>query len=212
MNPFSFFDALPVAERLFVRGRAWTAPLAEMARYAPEEGKIADVGCGHGVLSAMLIADHPHRDVLGVDPDPRKIAWATASVGRAPNARFQIGSAQALPSKTFDAIVVADVTYLFPTAEWPAFFTDCRRALVPGGRLLLKEAEDDGGWRAFKCLAQEQLMVHLLRRTRSSGALILESREFTRSLLETCGFRVGQVVSMSHGYTTPHVLFVADSV
>lgn len=212
MSALSVFDPLPWAERLFVRGRAFTAPLEELARRAPAEGRIADVGCGHGVLSALLCFEHPRREVLGLDPDPRKIDWAQRSVGRLPNARFVLGTSTDLAPRAFEAIVVADVLYLLPPAQWPAFFADCRRALVPGGQLLLKEVEDDGGWKAKKALAQEQLMVRLLRRTQSSGALILEPREFTRRLLEQGGFHVGEVVSMSQGYTTPHVLFVADSV
>jgi cyclopropane fatty-acyl-phospholipid synthase-like methyltransferase len=208
----ALFQPLPLRERLFVRGRLFTAPLEELTRRAPPTGRIADIGCGHGLLSALLIHDHPGRQVLGVDPDPRKIDWARSSVGRHPNARFELGSSQTLPSAAFEAIVVADVLYLLPSSQWPAFFADCRRALVPGGKLVLKETENDGSWRYFKCLAQEQLMVRALRRTRSSGALQLMPRAFTVSLLEKAGFDVRSVETMSHGYTTPHVLFAADCV
>lgn len=208
----SLFDPLPLKERLFVRGRLFTAPLQELARRAPEAGRIADLGCGHGLLSALLVWDHPRRHVLGVDPDPRKIDWARASVGSHANARFEVGSSRTLESGAFDAIVVADVLYLLPPDEWPAFFADCRRALVPGGKLLLKETEDDGTWRTLKCLAQEQLMVRILRRTRSSGSIQLMPRTFTVSLLEKNGFDVREVVTMSHGYTTPHVLLAASCV
>ncbi len=211
MNPFALFEPLALSERLFVRGRNFTAPLEQVARRAPEEGRIADIGCGHGLLSAWLVCDHPARQVFGVDPDPRKIQWARASVGQQANARFEVGTSRTLPEKSFEAVVVADVLYLLPPEQWPAFFADCRRALVPGGKLLLKETEDDGSWRYFKCLAQEQLMVRVLRRTRSSGSLRLMPRSFTVSLLEQAGFDVREVVTMSHGYSTPHVLFVCDS-
>jgi len=209
MNALSLFAPLPLAERLFVRGRLFTAPLEELARRAPQAGRIADLGCGHGMLSALLVWDHPQRQVLGVDPDPRKIDWARRSVGTQPNARFEVGTSSTLPAASFEAIVVADVLYLLPPEQWGAFFADCRRALVPGGRLLLKETENDGSWRYFKCLAQEQLMVRVLRRTRSSGSLRLMPRSFTVSLLEKTGFDVREVVTMSHGYSTPHVLFAA---
>ena len=101
-------------------------------------------------------------------------------------------------------MVVADVLYLLPPEQWPAFFADCHQALVPNGVLLLKETEDDHSWRTLKCLAQEQLMVRVLRRTRSSGSIQLLPRGFTVSGLEKNGFRVREVVTMSHGYTTPH--------
>ncbi len=212
MSALDLFSPLPLRERLFVRGRLFTAPLEEVARRAPPEGRIADVGCGHGLMSALLVCDHPKRQLVGVDPDPRKLAWARASVGIHPNARFELGTAANLPAQSFEAIVIADVLYLLPPEHWSAFFADCRRALVPGGRLLLKETEDDGSWRTLKCLAQEQLMVRVLRRTKSSGAIQLMPRHFTVSLLEKNGFRVREVETMSHGYTTPHVLFTADCV
>jgi len=212
MTARSLFDPLPLAERLFVRGRMFSAPLRKVALRAPPEGRIADVGCGHGAMSALLVWNHPKRQVLGVDPDERKIDWARASVGRAPNARFQTGSAGSLPTQGFDALVICDVLYLLPPERWPAFFTECRRALVPGGKLLLKETEDDGSWRAAKCLAQEKLMVRVLRRTRDSGGLQLLPRASTVSALEKTGFRVREVVTMSQGYTTPHVLFDAECV
>lgn len=209
MSALDLFSSLPLRERLFVRGRLATAPLEELARRAPLEGRIADVGCGHGLLTALLAHDHPQRQVLGVDPDPRKIDWARRSAGRAPNARFELGSAASLQADSFEAITVADVLYLLPVAQWPAFFADCRRALVSKGVLLLKETEDDGTWKTLKCLAQEQLMVRVLRRTKSSGGLQLLPRERTMALLRAAGFDVREAVTLSRGYTTPHVLFVA---
>lgn len=211
MSALSLFHPLPLRERLFVRGRHFTAPLEEVARRAPAEGRIADVGCGHGLLSALLVWDHPRRSVVGVDPDPRKIDWARASVGTTANARFEVGTAASLPANSFEAITVADVLYLLRPAQWPAFLGDCRRALVPRGRLLLKETEDDGTWRTWKCLAQEQLMVRVLRRTKGSGGLQLLPRSFTTDLLERAGFEVREVVTLSGGYSTPHVFFCADS-
>ncbi len=210
MSALSLFEPLPLRERLFVRGRMFTAPLAKVCLRAPPRGRIADVGCGHGAMSALLVWNHPDRQVLGVDPDPRKIEWARASVGRAPNASFRTGSAESLPPQSFDALVICDVVYLLPPQQWPAFFADCHRALVRGGKLLLKETEDDGSWRTAKCLAQEKLMVRVLRRTKHSGGLQLLPRSATVSALEKAGFRVREVLTMSQGYTTPHVLFEAE--
>jgi 2-polyprenyl-6-hydroxyphenyl methylase/3-demethylubiquinone-9 3-methyltransferase len=86
----------------------------------------------------------------------------------------------------------------------------CHRLLKKGGRLLLKEAEDDGGWRTRKALLQEQVMVRLLRRTRGSGGLGFSKRETTQALLERTGFSVVETLALSSGSTTPHGLFVAQ--
>ncbi|MFL5321457.1 MAG: class I SAM-dependent methyltransferase [Myxococcaceae bacterium] len=204
------FEALPLTERLFVRARLSSAPLEELARRAPA-GRIVDIGCGHGVLSALL-ATRSDRQVLGIDPDPRKIDWASRSVGRLPNAKFEVGTVQELAARSpeqFDAAVVADVLYLLPTAEWLDFLRATSALLKPGGVLLLKEAEADQSWRYWKCVAQEALMVRLLRRTQSSGAVGFAPRAVLESNLTDAGFAIDETVSLARGYTTPHVLFVA---
>ncbi len=208
------FSALPLAERLFVRARLASAPLGALAARA-RGPRFLDAGCGHGLLCALVAHAHPDFAVTGVDPDPRKIAWAAASVGRLPRTRFEAVSVEALAARepgAFDCVAVADVLYLLPQAAWPPFLRACRELLAPGGRLLLKEAEDDGGWRAKKALVQEWLMVRVLRRTQASGGLGFQPRAVTQRAVEAAGLRLIEVVALARGYTTPHVLFVADRV
>ena len=203
-------SSLPLKERLFVRARFFSAPLTELANRCPP-GQILDIGCGHGALIALLASDD-NRRVLGIDPDPRKIAWASAGPGRLPNVSLRRGTIEDLPPELeghFDALVVADVLYLLPGERWGEFFDRCRRLLKPRGLLLLKEAEANGSWKHFKCLAQELVMVKLFRRTHSSGGLVLHTRQFTNELLRSRGFSVAEVIDLSAGYTTPHVLYVA---
>jgi 2-polyprenyl-6-hydroxyphenyl methylase/3-demethylubiquinone-9 3-methyltransferase len=195
-------------ERLFVRARMATAPLRQLADRAPAAGRIADVGCGHGLLSALLALGHPERHVIGVDPDERKIAHARASVGRLPNVELHVGSIESLRDP-LEAICIADVLYLLPFERWPAVLSAARRLLRPGGALLWKEAEGDGSWKHYKCLAQELLVVRLFRKTRSSGGLGLQSRETMQDILAEAGFRSIETIDLSRGYTTPHVLFHA---
>ncbi len=202
------FDSLPLAERLFVRGRAFSAPLEALAHRArgPE---VVDVGCGHGVLVSMLAA-RPHVHVTGIDPDPRKIEWARKSVGLLPNVSLEVAEISALKPESFDTVCIADVVYLLTLEAWPAFFHAAFICLKPGGLLLLKEAEDDGSWRASKALWQERLMVRLLGRTRSSGAIQVPSRSAMIQALETAGFELGEAVALGAGFTTPHLLLTAQ--
>lgn len=205
------FSALPWRERLFVRARLASAPLGELARRV-RGGRMLDVGCGHGVLCALVSQRLPATFVMGIDPDPRKIAWARASIGRRPRTEFRTTTVEALAlveAATFDTLTVADVLYLLPEREHHVFLQACHRLLKPGGLLLLKEAEDDGGWRTAKALAQERLMVRLLRRTRSSGGLGFTTRAQLGCELQVAGFRVDEVVSLARFSTTPHVLFTA---
>ncbi len=205
------FDALPLKERWFVRARMFSAPLAALANRCPG-GAILDVGCGHGALIALLGVENPSRNITGIDPDQRKIAWASSGPGRLPNVSIRRATVEELLPELeshFDAVVVADVLYLLPVEQWAEFAAACRRLLRPGGLLLLKEAEANGTWKHFKCLAQEQVMVRLLGRTHSSGALNLKPREFTAGVLCQQGFALEEIADLSAGYSTPHVLFVA---
>ncbi|MCU0700549.1 MAG: class I SAM-dependent methyltransferase [Myxococcaceae bacterium] len=206
------FDSLPLAERLFVRARLFSAPLEAMAARA-RGTRLLDVGCGHGVLAALLAIGFPERSVVGIDPDARKIDWARRSVGRFPNVRLEATTVDALAqleAASFDSVFVADVLYLLPPAQWPTFLSACRALLAPRGRLVLKEAEDDGSWRAKKTLWQEQLMVRVLGRTHESGAVGFEPRETLIRALEETGFSIRESAPMTRGYTTPHVIFVAE--
>jgi 2-polyprenyl-6-hydroxyphenyl methylase/3-demethylubiquinone-9 3-methyltransferase len=206
------FSQLPLAERLFVHARLFSAPLEAMAERVKGK-RVADIGCGHGVLVSLLAVGFPEREVWGVDPDARKIDWARRSIGTFANVKLQVGTVESLARELpqhFDTLCVADVLYLLPPAQWPAFLSAGRALLVPGGRIVIKEAENDGSWRAKKALLQEQVMVKVLRRTHGSGAVGFEPRETLKRALEETGFSIVETLSLSRGYTTPHVLFVAE--
>jgi 2-polyprenyl-3-methyl-5-hydroxy-6-metoxy-1,4-benzoquinol methylase len=205
------FASLPLAERLFVRGRLASAPLAELAARA-KGATLLDVGCGHGVLLALLAVGHPERRVVGIDPDDRKIEWARSSVGRCSNVELRACTIETLAADrpgSFDTVLVADVLYLLDPAAWTPFLQAAHTLLKPGGRLVLKEAEDDGSWRVTKALLQERVMVHLFRRTHSSGSVGFQPRQVLLDALERAAFDVEEALALARGYSTPHVLFTA---
>jgi 2-polyprenyl-3-methyl-5-hydroxy-6-metoxy-1,4-benzoquinol methylase len=205
------FDALPAKERWFCRARLQLAPLEAVAAQAMGKD-ILDVGCGHGVLAALLLHGHPERRVVGIDPDVRKIEWANESVGKNSNAEFRAVTIETLAAErpaSFDCVIIADVLCLIARDTWAPFLDAARRLLRPGGRLLLKDAENDGSWRAVKALWQERLMVHVLRRTVSTGGIGFATRaELSRCVTEA-GFVIDDVTSYARGCTAPHVLLVA---
>lgn len=210
----ALYSELPPAERFHVRARAFSAPLEAVAGRVPTGGTVADIGCGHGLLSAVLALEDPSRTVHGVDPDPRKILWASQGPGRLRNADFKVGTVESLAEQhpgEFDAAVVCDVLYLLPRERWPEFLRTVRRLLRPGGRFLLKEAEGDRSWKHYKCLAQEWVMVKMLGRTKAGGGLVLEPRSTAEALLRDAGFTVLETVDLDTGYTTPHILYVAEA-
>jgi 2-polyprenyl-6-hydroxyphenyl methylase/3-demethylubiquinone-9 3-methyltransferase len=207
----SVFAPLPAKERWFCRARLALAPLEQVAAQASGHD-LVDVGCGHGVLAALLLHGHPERRVVGIDPDARKIAWANESIGKSPNAEFLACTIEALAAQrpgAFDCVIVADVLCLIARDTWLSFLAAAHRLLRPGGRLVLKDAENDGSWRAAKALWQERLMVHVLRRTVSTGGIGFATREELAGYVTRAGFVVDDIVSYARGYTAPHVLLTA---
>ena len=209
----SVFAPLPLKERWFCRARLKLAPLEEVAARATGT-TLLDVGCGHGVLAALLLHDHPERRVVGIDPDERKVEWARRSIGRDPRAEFRACTIEALAAErpaSFDCVLIADVLCLISRDEWAPMLAASRRLLRSGGRLVLKDAEDDGSWRAKAAFGQEWLMVHVLRRTVSSG-IGFATRAELEGYLTRAGFVVDEIAGYARGYGTPHVLFVAHAV
>jgi 2-polyprenyl-6-hydroxyphenyl methylase/3-demethylubiquinone-9 3-methyltransferase len=207
------FATLPWKERWFCRARLWLAPLTAVAQSASGNA-LLDVGCGHGVLATLLLEGGPERRVVGIDPDERKIEWARASVGRDPRAEFRACTIEALAAErpgTFDCVLVADVLCLITRDAWGPFLAAARRLLRPGGRLVLKDAENDGSWRATKALWQERLMVHVLRRTVSTGGIGFATRTELSRYLTNAGFVIDEITSHARGYSTPHVLLLAHA-
>jgi 2-polyprenyl-6-hydroxyphenyl methylase/3-demethylubiquinone-9 3-methyltransferase len=206
------FAPLPLKERWFCRARLALAPLEQVAARAAGT-TLLDVGCGHGVLAALLLHDHPERRVVGIDPDERKIAWARTSVGRDSRAEFRACTIEALAAErpaSFDCVLIADVLCLVARGEWTPLLAATRRLLRPGGRLVLKDAEHDGSWRAAKALWQERITVHVLRRTVSTGIGFATRAELSRYVTDA-GFVIDDITSYARGYSTPHVLFVAHA-
>ncbi|MBZ4329968.1 class I SAM-dependent methyltransferase [Corallococcus sp. AS-1-12] len=204
---------LPASERFHVHARASSAPLLAVASRVPS-GTVADIGCGHGLLSAVMALAAPERRVLGVDLDERKVRWAKQALSGLPNVTLDVGSVEELARAqphALDAVVVCDVLYLLPEEKWPGFLQSVRGLLKPGGRFLLKEVEGDRSWKHAKALAQEWVMVSLLGRTKASGGMVLKPRVDGVRLLRDAGFEVREVVGLGQGYTTPHLLYDAEA-
>ncbi|HZH02871.1 MAG TPA: class I SAM-dependent methyltransferase [Myxococcaceae bacterium] len=206
------FRSLPIAERFHVWARERSAPLAALEARVPA-GRVLDLGCGHGALTARLALSGTRRAVTGVDPDARKIQWARLALGALPQVELREGRAEELLPEAegrWDAVVVCDVLYLLPEFQWPELLGTVRRLLKPGGMFLLKEVEGDGSWRHRKALLQERLMVNVLGRTHGSGGLTLLPRAATLGHLDRAGFTTRQMLDLRRGYTTPHLLYLAE--
>jgi SAM-dependent methyltransferase len=164
-------------QRWHMRGRLKLCPYDKLDRHLTGAGNLLDVGCGFGHFAWHLASVNPDLRYFGTDIDGRKIALAQGSVssndGSLP--QFQLGDASTLPDlpERFGNIVFLDVLYLLPWEAQKSLMAWALGRLAPGptSAMVIKTMEQARGFSGFRAVAEEWIMVSLLRRTMSSGAL-----------------------------------------
>jgi 2-polyprenyl-6-hydroxyphenyl methylase/3-demethylubiquinone-9 3-methyltransferase len=228
LRALDLYDDQPLSVRLHTRIRAATAPLGAIADRCPDRGSLLDVGCGHGLLSNEVALRHPRLSVLGIDVAENKVLSAQATVKDRVNVHFEVARVdtadpmasmagvasvagrptQLSEGERFDVLLVADVLYLIPMPNWPAFLESCRRRLRSGGRLLLKEVTTHPRFKFLRLRAQEWLAVHAFGITEGSS-MHFEPVDAMVDRLQASGFSDIVTTPLDRGYWTPHVLFEA---
>jgi ubiquinone/menaquinone biosynthesis C-methylase UbiE len=140
-------------ELLRARYRAW-APRYDRAfrRYSevtlakaidllgtPFPRRVLDLACGTGLLTESILRRAPSVHVIGVDLSEDMLAHARARVAafKGSDVQLLVGRAERLPlaGGSVDAIVIANAFHLVHDPD--AALHECRRALCPGGRLVI---------------------------------------------------------------------------
>jgi ubiquinone/menaquinone biosynthesis C-methylase UbiE len=194
-----------LAERFEIRAadprqrQLWNDALSRAP--SPAGPRVLEVGCGTGIITA-LIADLPGAtEVVGVDP---ATGFVDRARRRAPSLRFQVADGRALPfgDASFDGVVLA--TTLCHIPEPGRALAEARRVLRPGGYLLVY----DGDYATTTvALAQHDPLQTCAA---AAVAAIVHDPWLVRRLpamLTAAGLVPGQL--RSHGYLdveTPHYL------
>ncbi len=185
------------ATRFHLAMRARRMPFAELERFVPGEGRIADLGCGHGIFANLLSLSSPGREVTGIDKDAKKIAIAARTVRGRRNIQFRAGDLARLRLDPFDAIAILGVLYLIPSEHHRPILEQCMKCLMPGGMLLLNTVDPSSGFRFWKSKFLEfsmNLAFRLIGAQSGSVSLRLypRRREEWRALLSSVGFAVDE--------------------
>ncbi|MBY0371247.1 ChbG/HpnK family deacetylase [bacterium] len=123
--------------RAFLSLRWMLTPYRDILCYLPEQGKVLDLACGHGLSTVFAAVEGPNRSLVGVDHDPQRIQSAEQAARGVPNIAFKIGDLRA-SIEPADAIVIIDSVHYFPRTEQEGILRDIYAALRPGGTFILR--------------------------------------------------------------------------
>ena len=125
---------------------SWLAP--------PKGARWADVGCGNGAFTELLLERCAPVRVKGIDPSEGQLAFARERLANRP-AHFQLGDATALPyaDAEFDAAVMALVIFFVP--EPAKGVAEMARVVKPGGTVSAYAWDILGGRFPYAALQQE---------------------------------------------------------
>lgn len=102
-------------------------------------GRILDVGCGDGKITAQIAQRAPTASVVGVDPSHDMIRFAQDHFSPAtlPNLRFQVADARSLPFQLeFDLVVSFNALHWIPDQE--TALKSIHSVVVPDGKAQLR--------------------------------------------------------------------------
>lgn len=122
--------------------------------FAPLDGKrLLDIGCGGGYLARTLLARGAI--VTGIDPGEAAIATARSI---APQARFEVASADSLPfpDGSFEGIVFLNSLHHVPAVAMDGALAESARTSAPGGLVAVVEPLAQGSFfAAFRPIEDE---------------------------------------------------------
>jgi SAM-dependent methyltransferase len=106
-------------------------------------GAWLDIGCGPGWLCIHAAAGHPELDVIGIDTSKTMLAIAEANKRGRLNVTFREMDAAAIvyPAGTFEVVTAIQSAHHW--ADPAPILAEAHRVLVPGGRLLIYEADPE---------------------------------------------------------------------
>ncbi|HEY3861690.1 MAG TPA: 1-acyl-sn-glycerol-3-phosphate acyltransferase [Verrucomicrobiae bacterium] len=122
----------------------WKLKLDPMFRaldsMVPRKGFVLDLGCGCGVAANWLAHTTDQRAFLGVDYDADKIRVAQRTAPGHPRVRFEARDILDWEFPPCDTALLLDVLHYWEPEKQEWILRKVRRALRPGGTLVLREA------------------------------------------------------------------------
>lgn len=145
---FSLYSSAGLSTKFFLFLRIMLTPYHKMANELPQEGKILDQGCGHGIFSTQLAISSKNRKVIGVDHDSARIELAQTASANLRNLEFHTGSFLTKNedhTSAFEGVALIDVLHYFSKEEQFNILKNAYNALKPGGIVVFREVNPNAG-------------------------------------------------------------------
>jgi SAM-dependent methyltransferase len=179
-----------------IRGKLLADPAARLvAELGGDEpgglGSVLDIGSGRGQLALLLLELGPATRVRGLDWDRRKVergVRAAEAHDGSPqlDAGFSVADARSATLEPADTVLLVDVLHYFLPEEQDAILERAAAAVLPGGRIVLREAEAGRGVRSVVTWLEEHLFT-FLRHNRGERVRFRAAADFVGQL-ESKGF------------------------
>jgi 2-polyprenyl-3-methyl-5-hydroxy-6-metoxy-1,4-benzoquinol methylase len=202
--------SLPPLERVYANIRfSILRPklLSVMDLMLPDEGRILDIGCGFGLFSAYFGQTQPARQILGVDPNAKRIETArhvAKSVGI--DGSFVAGDARDVAIEgPFAGAYVLDVMHHIPEADQLPMLRRLRDLLAPRGVLVIKDITTEPAFGVEFTRLLDRVMVGW------DEPLCYRHHREWGEMLVSLGFRV-RMVRVPDVLPYPHVVIAATKL
>jgi 1-acyl-sn-glycerol-3-phosphate acyltransferase len=174
-------------------------------KLVPSKAAVLDLGCGYGFLCYMLQFLSDKRTITGVDYDQEKIDVAQNGFSRGSSLQFECDDITKYPLANYDVILLNDVLhYLMPNAQF-ALLERCFNALLPGGKIIVRDGNADLRGRHQGTRLTELFSVKLLGFNKSAHDLHFISGKAIAAFAAARGWRI-QIFDQTK--LTSNIIFV----
>jgi 2-polyprenyl-3-methyl-5-hydroxy-6-metoxy-1,4-benzoquinol methylase len=118
----------------------WLPALEGVIAKLKRGARVADVGCGHGISTALMAKAFPASEFIGYDFHPSSVEAATAHAAEkviSRNTKFEVATAKNYPGKDFDLVTFFDC--LHDMGDPAGAAAHVRQSLKPDGSWMIVE-------------------------------------------------------------------------
>lgn len=182
----------------------------ELLSVEPDE-RVLELGCGpgHALVSVARLLDQTGQ-VIGLDAAPRMLHRASKRAAQSEGDEridLVLGDARSLPiaQEAVDVILLEDTLELFSQDEMQTVLTECRRVLVPDGRIGVITMERDDAEDQRFIRAYESVFEHLPGYDRVGCRPI-----YARQILEAAGLCIESQERLRRAKVWPVEILIAS--